>query len=320
MSHLSRTSFLAAGAAVFATRDRATAQTLVKLHIASPPNYDFVMVTYAQASGIFRKYGLDAEITILASGAAAAAAIAGGSLQLARSSTLSIVEAHARGVHFVIVAPSALYNTDKPTSGMVVAKDSPYHSGADLNGKTISVPAIGDMDTIATSGWIDLTGGDSRTIKFLELPHRAAPEAVATGRIDAANLPEPNLTDALTSGKCRLIGSTLDGIGKHFISTAYFCTAEYALANADVVARFRKAIYESAVYANAHHSEMWPIIAQFTNVDVKTVAVMPWETLPTSTRALDPSMIQPLIDACVKYKAIPAGFPAKEMIDPTLVS
>jgi NitT/TauT family transport system substrate-binding protein len=320
MTRFSRTTFLAAGAAVLATRDRARAQSLVKLRIASPPNSDFVMAAWAQKSGLFRKYGLDADITIMASGSAAAAAMVGGSLELARSSTLSLIEAHARGLHFVIVSPSSIYNTDAPTSGLVVAKDSPIHSGADLNGKTVSVPAVGDLDTIATSGWIDQNGGDSRTVKFLGLPHRAAPEAVISGRIAAANLPEPNLTDALKDGKCRILGKTLDGIGKHFISTAYFCTSEYATANPDIIARFRKALYESATYANAHPNQMYPIIAQFTNVDEKTVASMPWETLPTSPKALDPTMIQPLIDACVKYKAIPTPFPAKEMIDPTLVT
>lgn len=317
---LSRTTFLAAGAALLATREPARAQPLVSLKIASPPNSDFVMAAYAQQGGVFRKYGLDVGTTIMASGAAAAAGVAGGSLQLARSSTLSLIEARARGLHFVIVSPSSIYNTDAPTSGLVVAKSGAIRSGADLNGATISVPAIGDLDTIATSGWIDQNGGDSRTVKFLELPHRAAPEAIEAGRIAAANLPEPNLTDALNSGKCRLIGKTLDGIGKHFISTAYFCTAEYAVANADVVARFRRALYEAAAYANAHHSEMWPVIAGFTGLDVKTVATMPWETLPTSVRALSPAMIQPLIDAAVKYKAIAAEFPAKDMIDPNVVS
>ena len=317
---LSRTTFLAAGAALLAMPERAAAQSLVKLKIASPPNADFVMAEYAQKGGLFRKYGLDADITVMSSGAAAAAAVAGGSLQLARSSTLSLIEAHARGLHFVIVSPSSIYNTDAPTSGLVVLKDAPIHSGADLNGTTISVPAVGDLDTIATSGWIDQNGGDSHTVKFLELPHRAAPQALISGRIVAANLPEPNLTDALNTGKCRILGKTLDGIGKHFISTAYFCTADYATANPDIVARFRKALYESATYANAHHNEMYPVIAQFTGVEEATVATMPWETLPTTISALNPAMIQPLIDAAVKYKAIPAGFPAKEMIDPTLTT
>jgi hypothetical protein len=30
--------------------------------------------------------------------------------------------------------------------------------------------------------------------------------------------------------------------------------------------------------------------------------------------ALDPKLIQPMIDACAKYKVIPAAFDAKDMI------
>ena len=323
MTRLNRTGFLATGAALLASRAPARAQQaqapsqpLVHLKMASPPNGDYVMAVWAQQGGIFHKYGLDVETTLLASGAAAAAALAGGALQFARSSTLSLIEAHARGIRFIIVAPSSIYNTDAPTSGMVVAKESPIRTGRDLNGKVVSVPAIGDMDTIATSGWIDLNGGDSQTVKFLELPHHAAPAAIEAGRIAAANLPQPNLGDALKSGHCRLIGSTLDGIGKHFISTAYCCTAQFASANPDVVTRFRQALFDSAAYGNAHHDQMWPVIAQFTGVDVKTVSAVAWEELPTSDRALDPAMIQPLIDAAVKYKAIPAGFPAIQMLNP----
>ena len=222
-------------------------------------------------------------------------------------------------MHFVIVSPSLVYNTENPANALVVAKDSPIHSAAELNGATFSVPAVGDLDTIATMGWIDQNGGDSRTIKFLELPHRAAAAAVAAGRIAAANIPETNLTDALNNG-CRILGRTLDGIGKHFLNTAYFSTAEYAAAKPDIVARFRKALYEAGAYANAHHSEMFPVIAQFSGMDEKTVAETPWEDQPTSYRALTPALIQPLIDAAVKYKAIPAAFPAKDMIDPSATS
>ena len=316
MARFNRATFLSTGAALLAAPVAGRAQAPVKLRIASAPNSDFIMSEWAQRAGLFRKYGLDVDITLMSSGAAAASAVAGGSLDLARSSTLSLIEAHVRGLHFVILSPSSTYNTDLPTSGLIVAKDAPIRSAADLNGKAVSVPAVGDLDTIATSAWIDQNGGDSRTIKFLELPHRSAAEAVVAGRIAAANLPEPILSAALNGGKCRSIGKTLDGIGKHFMTTAYFSTAEFAAANVDALARFRKAIYEAAAYANTHQSQMWPVIAQFTSVDEKTVSQMPWEILPTSVRALDPALLQPLIDAAVKYKAIPAAFPAKDMIDP----
>jgi hypothetical protein len=37
-----------------------------------------------------------------------------------------------------------------------------------------------------------------------------------------------------------------------------------------------------------------------------------------SALTVDPKLIQPLIDACAKYKAIPASFDARELIDSAL--
>ena len=65
----------------------------------------------------------------------------------------------------------------------------------------LSVPALGDLYQIAIGAWIDQRGGDSRTVRFLELPHRAAAEAIASGRVDCANIAEPILSDALAKRK-----------------------------------------------------------------------------------------------------------------------
>jgi len=312
---ISRPAFLALGAALASSR-RASAQAPAKLRIAGPPNIDFVGAFWAQQSGIYGRNGLDADVVTMTSGAAVISALLGGSLDIGRSSALGLIEARAHGLPLVIVVPSSFWSADKPNSALVVAKDSTIRSGRDLNGKTLSVPAVGDLDTIATSAWIDANGGDSHTVKFLSLPHRAASEAIAAGRIDAANIPEPNLTDALTSGRCKILGRTLDAIGNRFVITAYFCTADFSAKNADTMTRFRKSMYESGAYANAHQPEIVPVIAKFTGVDAKTIAPIDIEALPTSSKDLNPRMLQPLIDAALKYKAIPAGFPAKDMIDP----
>lgn len=314
--HLGRAEFVAAGAAALAAPSPAGAQSLVKLRISSPPNIDYVGAVWAQQSGIFARNGLDAEVTTMNSGAAAIEALLGGSLDIARSSMLGLIEARARGLPLIIEVPSSFWSTDKPNSALVIAKDSAIRSGRDLNGMTLSVPAVGDLDTIATSAWIDRNGGDSRTVKFLSLPHRAAAEAIGSGRIAAANIPEPNLTDAVKSGRCRILGRTLSAIGNRFVITAYFCTADFAAKNVDTLARFRTSMYQSGAYANAHPGDIVPVISKFTGVDEKTVAAIGIEALPTSSKDLNPPMIQPLIDAAVKYKAIPAFFPAKDMIDP----
>jgi ABC-type nitrate/sulfonate/bicarbonate transport system substrate-binding protein len=173
---------------------------------------------------------------------------------------------------------------------------------------------LGDLFTTATMGWVDDNGGDSRSLKFLEMPLLAATEAVVSGRVAACNLIIPNLTDAVTSGKCRILGYAFDSFAKHFNFTFYFTTADFAAKNADTLARFRRALAESVAYVIGHQAESAPLVAKFTGGDVKTAATMK-VVLATS---LQPSLLQPVIDQALKYKAIPKSFPAREMYDPAV--
>lgn len=319
---MQRTAFLA-GALSLGTiglPGRAASQSLTKIRIAGSPDQDIVGALWGAQSGLFEKNGLDVELTRMNSGAAVAAALLGGSLEIGKSSMFGLITGHVKGVPFVIEAPAAIYRSDAPDAALVVAKDSPVRRAVDLNGKTLSVPALGDFFTIANSAWIDQNGGDSRTVKFLELPHRAAAEAIAAGRVDAATLAEPILNDAVASGKCRILGHSLDAIGKRFIVTCYFCSADYASKNADVLGRFRTAIFEANAYADAHQREMMPIIAKYSGVDISVIASMPQTMVGSLAMLRDPRMIQPLIDAAVKYKAIAQDFPAKTLIDPAALT
>lgn len=319
---MNRATFLAASAAatVMGVPPRLRAQGLTKIRVAGSPDQDIVATLWGMQGGLFQKYGLDVELTRMNSGAAVAAALLGGSLDVGKSSMFGLITGHVKGVPFVIEAPAALYRADTPDAALVVAKDSPIRGARDLNGKTLSVPALGDFFTVANSAWIDENGGDSRAVKFLELPHRAAAEAIAAGRVDAATLAEPILNDAVASGKCRVLAYSLNAIGKRFIVTCYFSAADYAGKNADALTRFRKAIFEASAYANAHQREMIPVIAKYSGIDPAVIASMPQTQVGSLANLKDSRMIQPLIDAAVKYKAIAQGFPAKDLIDPAAIA
>lgn len=314
---LGRAAFLTAGAAFAVAPGRLRAQTTpVKIRIAGSPDQDIIGALWGAQSGIFARYGLDVDVQSANSGAVVAAAVVGGSIEIGKSSVLGLLTAHARGVPFLLEAAASIYNSKIPNTALIVAKDAALRTGRDFNGKTIAVPALGDLFTIVNSAWVDANGGDSRTVKFLELPGRAAAEAIAAGRVDGATLAEPILNDALATGKCRILGRSFDAIGATFIETAYYCTTDYASKNADAVARFRKALNEAVTYANAHRTEMIPVIARYSKVDEKTVAAMSPAPL-AAANTIDPRLLQPMIDAALKYKAIPKPFPAKEIVDPS---
>ena len=310
-----RALFLSAAAAAVAAPRWAQAQALTKLNIGSTASGDILTALWAEQGGIFQKYGLDADIQRLNNSSAVAAAVLGGSLDLGRASLFSLVIAHAKGLPIVLEAPSALYKASAPDAALVVATDSPIHSARDLNGKLLASASLGDLFSTMNAAWIDANGGDSRTVKYVELPGSATAIAIVAGRVDAGMLANPALSEAVRSGKCRVLGHPEDVIGKVSMATAYFCSADFAAKNAALLTRFRKALDESAAYAIAHQSELAPVVAKFSGVDPQMVAPI---QLGRASDLLDPRLTQPTIDVCAKYNAIPKTFPVREMIDPNV--
>ena len=286
---------------------------MTRLRISGSPDQDILASLYGEQSGIFTKLGLDVQVESSSNSAAVAAAVLSGALEIGKSSLFSLVIAHSKGIPFVLEAPASIWNTETPSSAIVVAKGSPIRTGRDLNGKTVSVPALHDLYYTGIAAWVDQTGGDSRTVKFLELPHQAVAAALVAGRIDAAQLAPPMLAAAVQNGQVQIIGRGNDAIAKHFITTAYFCSAGFAAKNADALARFRKGLTQAATYANANRPKMIPLLVAYSGVDAKALADMP----PVGAASqLEPRLVEPMIDAAVKYKIIPSSFPAKDMIDP----
>lgn len=307
---LARSTFLGTvGAAALLPR-AAGAQALTPLRATSAIDDPATPYLYAMESGLFRKNGFDASIERATSGAASVSAVVGGSFDVGKSSIISMLSAHVRGLPIVLVAAAGDYDSSNPTAAIGVRADSTIHTGADLNGKIVAVSALNDLFSIAARSWVDAHGGDSSTLKLVELPTSAAAEAVAAGRIDAAVLVQPFLAQALAAGTVRSIGDPVGAIGNHHTDSAWFMTVEYTQKNADAVNRFMRTIRDAAIYVNGHHAETAYLLTQFAKV--KTTDVVRLRTLQ-GTR-LDAANLQPMIDAAARYKVIPERFDARELI------
>ena len=249
------------------------------------------------------------------SGAAvSSAAVVGGTLDIGKSSAFALIQGHARGVPFVLESVAALYNSDKPNVGMVVARDGSLSSARDfVNDKIIASPSLGDLYASVAAAWIDMNGGDSKNLKFIELPTNVTAAAIAARRIDGAVMTDPFAAEAVESGHCRIIGKPFDAIARHFGFTYYFCTADYATKNAGVTRRFRRALVEATDAAASHPYETAELIASFTHVSRDVAA----KSRVVLGNGVDPAMLQPTIDFAARAKTIPAAFAARDLIDPT---
>ncbi len=197
----------------------------VVVRVASSADDPVSPVLYAIRTGMFAKAGLDVQISRMNGGAAISAAVAGGALEIGKSSLLGLAIGHVRGVPFTMIAPSGIW-TGENEGGLIVAASSPLHTAKDFAGKTISAASTVDINTIATQAWIDQNGGDPRNVKFVELPPLAAPAALEAGRIDAATLFNPAYTQAVGSGKARLVALIFNAVAKRFWQAAWFTTTD----------------------------------------------------------------------------------------------
>jgi NitT/TauT family transport system substrate-binding protein len=303
-------SVFVAGAALLPVAARA--QNLTQITVASAPNDDLAGLLWGLETGAFRKAGLDVVVQKANSGSAVAAAVAGNAVNIGKSSLVSLLAGRSKGVEFVLVAPAGIYSGDAPTAGLIAAANSPIKTGKDCNGKIMGVGALNDLTALGTMAWVDQTGGDWKSLRYVELPASAMAAAVEAGRVDAGTLPNPQFGQALTSGKVRLIAYDNTAIARRFLQAGFFSTADYIAQNKPAVATFRRVIDEASAYANDHRAELVPVISKFTGVEPATILALPQQILATS---LDIRLIQPLVDAAIKFNFVPAGFSASAMID-----
>ncbi|HEV8021443.1 MAG TPA: ABC transporter substrate-binding protein [Candidatus Lustribacter sp.] len=304
----------AIGAAFGLQTATATGQSpaaLTPVRVSSAPDEDIMGTVWAQQNGIFAKYGLDVDLHPATSGAAVAASVVGGSIDVGKSSLFSLIAAHQKGIPIVLIAAAGIYTSDVGAVGLLVKTGSPIRTGKDLNGKMICVQALDDQFAVSVKAWTDQHGGDSSTLKFVEIPSSAAAAAIAEGRVDASAFTNPNLSEALATGKVESIAHPFDAIGHSFIQAAYFCTTAYVAANRPTVDRFVRAVGEAGAYVDSHPAQTAAALAAFTKIPLDVITHMARTKINAK---LDAQNLQPVIDAAYKYKAISKDFDAKEMI------
>jgi NitT/TauT family transport system substrate-binding protein len=297
-------------------RPLAAQTSLVPLRIGTNAADDVTPLLWAKATGMFAKAGIDADVQKFTSGSAVTAAVIGGSLDIGRSSLLPLISARSHGVPLQLIAAAEVAIGEDPSAGLITLKDSPINSGKDLDGKTVPSPSLRDYFEVSTRAWIDANGGDSKTVKFIELPISAVLAALEAGRVAAAAIPNPFLANALASGKVRLLGRPNTAIAKRFLVTGWCATEAFIAQNRPALLKFTQTLRDATIYANGHQAETVAVAAPFWGLDPTVVSNM---ARTTAASSLDPKDIQPLIDVALKYGVIDKPMRAETMISTVAV-
>jgi NitT/TauT family transport system substrate-binding protein len=306
----------AAVALVFASSGASSAQpsNLTTIRFTSASSDDLRPVLYAESAGLFREAGLNVVIERASAGGVVAQSVVGGAVDVGKASLSSLVAAYARGLPFVLIAPSAIHRKEAANSGVMVQLKSPVHTVLDLQGKIVGCTAIGDIGYLGLRALIDAQGGDSSLVRWVEIPTSSLSATVEQGHVDAGLTTEPYMTKDLASGKSRILVDMLNGYPRPILESAFFARRDFVEKNRDAVARFAKVLQQAAIYSDAHVAETLPLLVKFTGMDPEVA-----EKMHHTYTALgfDPQQIQPVIDLAAKYKIIPHGFAASEMLSTT---
>ena len=308
MTRARAVALLLAAASLRPSAARAQAQTLIPLRIATLPIESAAEVFYAKDMGFFSKAGFDVDIQTMQTSAAMAAAAASGAIDIGYSPVDSMATIHQKNVPVVVIAAANEYISPSRNAALVLPPSSAVQHAIDLNGKTIAVSNLRSLSENAVRAWMDRNGGDSTTVKFIEIPFPAMLPALDANRIDAAWVAEPFLTAATKNG--RAIEYGFDAISKRFLIGAWFTTTQWASDHRENVARFANVIHATAVWANKNPGPTAAIVGKYTKIDPAVLATM---TRSHYAEQLTAASLQPLIDIDAKYNGFPA-FPAQDLI------
>jgi NitT/TauT family transport system substrate-binding protein len=289
----------------------AAGDAVVTLRVGAGANDTVSNLFYAERLGYFKARNLDVQIQLMTSGASEAAALAGGSLDIAESNVVSTSAAHLRGIPFVYIAPGAQYTSAAPTSQLVCSKAAAVRSGKDFNGKSVAVVALGDLSQLGPAVWIQATGGNVDTVHYIEMPATSMPAAIARGTVQAGLLPEPTLEIALRDPALTVCAKAFDMIAPQFMLNGWITTTDWLKKNPDVARRFREAMLEAAVWGNKNHKASAEIFKQFSKAPPEVIDTM---TRATFAERFDPKLFQPVINAAAKNNFIDKLFPAGDII------
>ncbi len=201
----------------------------------------------------------------------------GGAIDCGVTNSGSMSSAHVRGLPLSLVACGATYSPQSPIAHLVVNKTLGIRSAKDLSGKTLAVSTLRDMIQATGMQWIDMHGGDSKSVNFVEIPMPQHSAAINAKRVDGSIMVEPIYSQArLDVAQMGLTYAAVNN-GKPFQTLGIAANRDWATKNPVIAKKVHAAIREAAVWANNPHNreECVQLLIKLTKVEESAIRSNP---------------------------------------------
>ncbi|WP_433513785.1 ABC transporter substrate-binding protein [Nonomuraea sp. CA-143628] len=276
-----------------------TSAALETVNVGIIPIPDVAPAKIAEQCGYFTAEGLKIKWTEIRGASDAIPGLASGDLHVSLWNyvTAFTTEDKQRGLARLI---ADAYQAEKDTFLLMVRKDSPIQSLADLkwhgSGKkvTIGVATFKSVSTLTTESTLRVAGVGADDITFVQVPLPQMAAAVQNGRVDVGWMTEPGISLFKSRYGGRVLADVATAGTSQWPIAGWAVSTKWAGKHPDVVVRFQRALARGQALAAMDDSTVKKILPSYAPISAATAASITLGSFPTT---LNTSRLQRVSDA-----------------------
>lgn len=223
--------------------------------------------------GYFEEEGIDLEMLLGQGSAAQLPSLTSGSLEFMLASPTTPLVATTKGLDVKIISGYAMNRPDivEDSVAVLVGPKSNIKRAKDLEGKTVSINALGSIGDIGIREAISLDGGDPSKVNFVQLGFNEVAAQLESGQIDAG-MAGPPFMQQIVANKGKVISD--------FINESELGGAELVIVSSgaltekdpELVRGFNAALGKTLTYAEENQDEVRALLPEVLGTSEEAAA------------------------------------------------
>jgi NitT/TauT family transport system substrate-binding protein len=261
-----------AGLSLAASLFAGAAQAQNKLQIGCTATTDCASAMVAVDEGIFKKHGLDVEMTLIGINSNIPAAILSGSIQIGGPTSTVFLQAVDGGLDLVAVAGATVMNPNSNANITAFVRNGiTIKEPKDFVGKKVGAPGLGAFLHVLFVKWLVEKGVDPKSVNFVEVTFPTMADIIKSGGVDVVLAAEPFITRMTNAGLGTIGARYAAELNRSEPIIFYAASRDWAEKNPEVIKKFRAAIAEAAPIVNNDREKSAASIAKFTKQTIELV-------------------------------------------------
>ncbi len=281
------------------------------LTVAAVPALDSAGLYIAKDRGLFAAEGLNVTILPAISGATTIGSQLAGKFDVTVGNYVSYISENTTDSHanFRVLAPGSIMQADNQE--ILVPRNSPISTVADLAGKTIAVNVRNNIGTLLISSVLSDNAVQVNKSQFVPIPFPDMARAMAERKVDAAWLPEPFVTQAEEDTGAVPLADANQGSSQNLPISGYMVTANWLKKYPNTAAAFRTAILKAQAIAATDPGAVQQGMEKFAGSRPVVAAIADSPEYPTQQNAV---LLQRLASLMLNFGMLQQAYNVNQMI------